>query len=198
MVLSILAENANGLNAYALIKTFREKFTPVATPSPGTIYPLLEKLTKNGDITKDTQDPPIYRLTSEGRQRLAKSLPDILNDSLESMPNILHALIRSLPLNTRFQFMSEFPQSFCGCKSCHLSEEDIDEFDNIQASPTVLIDRLNKLKKTLDNSKQRIEEWAKTEILTLDGQIQKIKEKIEKIEKDRTKWVKIPIESDDK
>jgi DNA-binding PadR family transcriptional regulator len=197
MVLSILAENVNakGINAYALIKAFRERFPPIATPSPGTIYPLLEKLTKNGDTKKDDSvDPPIFTITSEGKKKLSDGIPDILNDSLESLPTILQTLLRNLPFNTRIQFMSDFPQTFCSCKSCYPLEDEFEDLDAIQGPPSVQIGRLNKIKDSYEVSKKRIQEWSQAEITNIDNRIQKIEEKIKKIETDRSKWKTIPID----
>jgi len=87
LVLSII-ENFDGISGYALIRKINEKFKDLWRASPGTIYPLLNRLTMKGYINieaiiRNNRQLKLYRITESGK----KGLKEILKNNLETIWN---------------------------------------------------------------------------------------------------------------
>ena len=96
LVLSII-KNFDGISGYELIQEINSKYKRLWRASPGTIYPLLNRLAKNGFLAieerlRNNRELKIYRITEEGSQKLS----EVLNTNLESNINSLGDYIRTI------------------------------------------------------------------------------------------------------
>lgn len=183
LVLSII-ENFDGISGYALIRKINEKFKNLWRVSPGTIYPLLNRLTAKGFINieaiiRNNRQLKLYRITESGK----KGLKEILKNNLESSINTLGEYIRTIvktwiPDEERIHgIMSCFPYH------CEPSSRNIDKDDYSLAN----IERVNKVIKELDLSKHRLSRRLKE----IDKTISEYKVLLNNLKKKREENVKI-------
>lgn len=183
LVLSII-ENFDGISGYALIRKINEKFKNLWRVSPGTIYPLLNRLTAKGFINieaiiRNNRQLKLYRITESGK----KGLKEILKNNLESSINTLGEYIRTIvktwiPDEERIHgIMSCFPYHY------EPSSRNIDKDDYSLAN----IERVNKVIKELDLSKHRLSRRLKE----IDKTISEYKVLLNNLKKKREENVKI-------
>jgi DNA-binding PadR family transcriptional regulator len=211
LVLSILEDAQNSttkdtwITAYQITKRLQEKFGGFWSPSPGTIYPILQKFTESKDVeTKsDAQDPKtkLYRITDTGIKKLHDNTETFMQTSLEFIPKIFESLGRFVPEMNRLRMYAEIPStdlpsSFCACGGKHDWDKDVDA-DDIPS--TQQIKRLERMKEKLEAIKQRIQEQSRARMAAIDERIKNVDEALQKLRKDRESgWKKIPIEDADK
>ena len=98
LVLSII-ENYDGISGYDLIRNINDKFEKLWHASPGTIYPLLNRLTKRGFVQmemviKNNRNLKLYRITELGQKKLKEVLKSNLEPSINTMESILEQSFR--------------------------------------------------------------------------------------------------------
>ena len=96
LVLSII-ENYDGISGYDLARKINKKFNKLWHASPGTIYPLLNRLAKGEFIemevvAKNNRNIKLYRITQSGQKRLK----EVLKSNLEPSINILGEYLRTI------------------------------------------------------------------------------------------------------
>ena len=76
IVLSILNETSEGLTGYSIVKEIKNEFGDERAPSPGTIYPRLNKLKFKGDIIEKGN---LFFISPKGIRKLTRGIPDIID-----------------------------------------------------------------------------------------------------------------------
>jgi len=99
LVLSII-ENYDGISGYNLARIINEKFNKLWHASPGTIYPLLNRLTKGNfiemeDILKNNRNIKLYRITESGQKRLKEVLKINLEPSINTLGEYLRTIVQT-------------------------------------------------------------------------------------------------------
>ncbi len=94
VVLSLLSEHP--MHGYEIMQALTERFGGTYTPSAGTIYPRLAKLTEEGMVTKITDGrKSTYSITDAGRKELLQrqhELDSIENDMADSVRQLADSL----------------------------------------------------------------------------------------------------------
>lgn len=199
MLLSIVMENSDGISAYSIVKELKERFDPFWSPSPGTIYPILDKLTSSGLIAKiEGKDPPIYRITETGKQKINETVPEALDSSMKFFPMLFQNLVQGLSIPARLDFTYRIPRTFGMCGKCVSPIEDKSFQKSLESdNPKHLRTRLEEMKAGLLDAKKEIQEWTTQEIQNIDAKIEQIDKKLTKCDEEAKKWVKIKIDNDD-
>lgn len=99
LVLSII-ENYDGISGYDLIKNINDKFEKLWHASPGTIYPLLNRLLKRGYIEmemvmKNNRNLKLYRITELGQKKLKEVLKSNLEPSINTLGEYLRTIVQT-------------------------------------------------------------------------------------------------------
>ena len=99
LVLSII-ENYDGISGYDLARSINEKFNKLWHASPGTIYPLLNRLAKGGFIEmevliKNNRNIKLYRITESGQKRLKEVLKNNLEPSINTLGEYLRTIVQT-------------------------------------------------------------------------------------------------------
>ena len=99
LVLSII-ENYDGISGYDLARNINEKFNKLWHASPGTIYPLLNRLAKKGFIEmeviiKNNRNIKLYRITESGQSRLKEILKSNLEPSINTLGEYLRTIVQT-------------------------------------------------------------------------------------------------------
>ena len=99
LVLSII-ENYDGISGYDLARKINKKFNKLWHASPGTIYPLLNRLTKKSFIEmevvlKNNRNIKLYRLTELGQKRLKEVLKSNLEPSINTLGEFLRTIVQT-------------------------------------------------------------------------------------------------------
>ena len=115
LVLSII-ENYDGISGYDLARTINKKFNKLWHASPGTIYPLLNRLAKGGFIEmevilKNNRNIKLYRITEPGQKKLREVLKNNLEPSIDTLGEFLRTIVQTwIPNEDRIHsMMSCFP-----------------------------------------------------------------------------------------
>ena len=115
LVLSII-ENYDGISGYDLARSINKKFNKLWHASPGTIYPLLNRLAKKGFIEmevviKNNRNIKLYRITESGQIRLKEVLKNNLEPSIDTLGEYLRTIVQTwIPDEDRIHsMMSCFP-----------------------------------------------------------------------------------------
>jgi len=115
LVLSII-ENYDGISGYDLIRNINDKFKKLWHASPGTIYPLLNRLANKGFIekelvTKNNRNIKLYRITEAGKNELKEVLESNLEPSINTLGEYLRTIVQTwIPNEDRIHsMMSCFP-----------------------------------------------------------------------------------------
>ena len=115
LVLSII-ENYDGISGYDLARIINEKFNKLWHASPGTIYPLLNRLTKRSfieieEVIKNNRNIKLYRITESGQKRLKEVLKKNLEPSINTLGEYLRTIVQTwIPNEDRIHsMMSCFP-----------------------------------------------------------------------------------------
>jgi DNA-binding PadR family transcriptional regulator len=93
-LLKLLEESPR--HGYDVIRLLEDRFLGLYAPSPGTIYPRLQRLEAEGLVTRSEEDGrKVYRITDAGRQELARRRGEL--DELEAeIAGSVHGLAREL------------------------------------------------------------------------------------------------------
>ena len=115
LVLSII-ENYDGISGYDLARKINEKFNKLWHASPGTIYPLLNRLAKGGFIEmevilKNNRNIKLYQITESGQKKLKEVLTSNLETSMDTLGEYLRTIVKTwIPNEDRIHSMiSCFP-----------------------------------------------------------------------------------------
>jgi DNA-binding PadR family transcriptional regulator len=115
LVLSII-ENYDGISGYDLARKINEKFNKIWHASPGTIYPLLNRLAKGGFIEmevilKNNRNIKLYQITESGQKKLKEVLKSNLEPSMDTLGEYLRTIVKTwIPNEDRIHsMMSCFP-----------------------------------------------------------------------------------------
>lgn len=198
IILSILNDNPDGLNGYSIVKKMKEKFGPVATPSPGTIYPRLGKLLFKGYIIEKDD---VYKITDQGKERVTQHIPDVIDSSLEFMPLLYRELMRPLSRDERLSYLPNLP-FFPKHPGFPPPRDFLDALlfpEECQCTPdlTESIPRLEKIKDHLLKAKEEIQKRTDDQLKAIDEKIQLIDKQIKQCREEKETRVKIRIEDGD-
>ena len=94
-LLKLLEENPR--HGYEVIRLLEDRFMGLYAPSPGTIYPRLQRLEAEGLVTQTKEEGgrKVYRITDAGRQELAARHEEL--DQLETeIAGSVHGLAREI------------------------------------------------------------------------------------------------------
>ena len=157
LVLSII-ENYDGISGYDLSRKINEKFNKLWHASPGTIYPLLNRLAKKSFIEmeviiKNNRNIKLYRITESGQKRLKEVLKSNLEPSIDTLGEYLRTIVQTwIPDEDRIH-------SMMSCFPFHRehSHRNIDEEDYSIAN----IERVKRILGELNFSKSRISKRMK-------------------------------------
>jgi DNA-binding PadR family transcriptional regulator len=157
LVLSII-ENYDGISGYDLARSINKKFNKLWHASPGTIYPLLNRLAKKGFIameviTKNNRNIKLYRITESGQTRLKEVLKTNLEPSIDTLGEYLRTIVQTwIPDEDRIH-------SMMSCFPFHRehSHRNIDEDDYSIAN----MERVKRILGELNFSKSRISKRMK-------------------------------------
>ncbi len=115
LVLSII-ENYDGISGYDLARKINDKFNKLWHASPGTIYPLLNRLAKGGFIEmevilKNNRNIKLYQITESGQKKLKEVLKSNLEPSMDTLGEYLRTIVKAwIPNEDRIHsMMSCFP-----------------------------------------------------------------------------------------
>jgi len=152
LVLSII-ENYDGISGYDLARSINKKFNKLWHASPGTIYPLLNRLAKKGFIEmevviKNNRNIKLYRITESGQIRLKEVLKNNLEPSIDTLGEYLRTIVQTwIPDGDRIH-------SMMSCFPFHRehSHRSIDEEDYSIAN----IERVKRILGELNFSKTRL------------------------------------------
>lgn len=186
LVLSII-ENHNGISGYDLIRNINDKFKKLWHASPGTIYPLLNRLNNKGFIEmeliiKNNRNLKLYRITEAGKNGLKKVLESNLEPSINTLGEYLRTIVQTwIPNEDRIH-------SMMSCFPFHQehSHRNIDEDDYSIAN----IERVKRILGELNFSKSRISkrlEHIDKRVSHFEGLLNDLKSK----RKENTKTIEI-------
>jgi len=186
LVLSII-ENYDGISGYDLARSINKKFNKLWHASPGTIYPLLNRLAKKGFIElevviKNNRNIKLYRITETGQKRLKEVLKNNLEPSIDTLGEYLRTIVQTwIPNEDRIH-------SMMSCFPFHRehSHRDIDEEDYSIAN----IERVKRILGELNFSKKRISK----RMVHIDKRIshfEALKNDLESKRKENTKPIEI-------
>jgi len=178
LVLSII-ENYDGISGYDLARSINKKFNKLWHASPGTIYPLLNRLAKRGFIEmevviKNNRNIKLYRITELGQKKLREVLQSNLGASIDTLGEYLRTIVQRIPTeDSVHNMMSCFPYNR------EHSHRNIDEEDYSIANMERVKRRLGELKisksrisKRMDHIDKRISQF---EVLLNDLQVKRKK-----------------------
>ena len=93
-LLKLLEESPR--HGYDVIRLLEDRFMGLYAPSPGTIYPRLQRLEAEGLVTQSQEGGrKVYRITDAGRQELA-SRRDELDELEREIAGSVHGLAREI------------------------------------------------------------------------------------------------------
>jgi len=191
LVLSIIRSH-KGLSGYEISQVINRKFKPMWRASPGTIYPLLNRLDEKGFveseefIDENNRQKKIYRITPQGIERLKETLKDNFENSMNTLGDYIRTVVNAwLPHEKRIKgVMSCFPFH------CAPVERKINEDDYSLKN----IERVERIVNDLKFSKERISIRLKE----IEKEIKTYNEILEELKKKRNANTKtIPIVDDD-
>ncbi|MFW9998751.1 MAG: PadR family transcriptional regulator [Candidatus Hodarchaeota archaeon] len=191
LVLSII-RNHEGISGYEISQIINKKFKPMWRASPGTIYPLLNRLDEKGFvdteefIDENNRQKKIYRITIQGIERLKEVLKDNFEHSMNTLGDYIRTVVNAwLPHEKRIKgVMSCFPYH-CGAVDREINQEDF-SLTNINRVERILSD--------LNYSKERISIRLKD----IKTEIEKYEEILKNLKSMREANIKtIPIVDDD-
>lgn len=153
LVLSII-RNREGISGYEISQEINKKFKPMWRASPGTIYPLLNRLDEKGFveikefINENNRQKKIYRITIQGTERLKEILKDNFEPSMNTLGDYIRTVVNAwLPHEKGIRgVMSCFPDH-CTPTQREINQEDFS---------LVNINKLERIIKNLKFSKERI------------------------------------------
>ena len=173
-----------------MIQEINSKFRKLWRASPGTIYPLLNRLTEKGfltieEIIRNNRDLKIYRITDEGKRQLQEVLKVNLGPSMNTLGDYIRTIVQTWVPNEDSinEVMSCFP-FHCRPRMREIDEEDI-TLGNIK--------RINRIIQDLSFSRDRLSR----RLNKIDEQLISLQDLIEKMQEKRKKEMKtIEIKDD--
>ena len=157
LVLSII-ENYDGISGYDLARKINEKFNKLWHASPGTIYPLLNRLAKGSFIEmevllKNNRNIKLYRITEPGQIRLREVLKNNLEPSINTLGEYLRTIVQTwIPNEDRIHsMMSCFPYHR------EQSQRNIDEEDYSMGNIEHVTRKLGELKFSKNRISKRLD-----------------------------------------
>ncbi len=193
IILSILNDNPDGSSGYSLVMKMKKIFS-MAKISPGTIYPKLKKLTDLGDILEENK---LYKISSQGKQRLQETTPKIIDDTLEFMPKLYKFLMNKLPFELRMDYFSDIPSCF---NFATVNDKDETLFSDESVCSSNISNSLRNLKifrVKLLSSREKTKKRMEARLNSIDSKLKEIDKKIEECLQEKKTWKKIPIEEVD-
>ena len=191
LVLSII-RNREGVSGYEISQIINKKFKPIWRASPGTIYPLLNRLDEKGFVNteeiidENNRQKKIYRITSQGIERLKEVLKENFEPSMNTLGDYIQTIVNAwLPNEKQIKgVMSCFPYH------CVPIEREFDQEDFSLRN----IKRIERIVKDLKFSKERI----LMRLNEINNAIEKYEGILEDLIKKREANIKIiPIVDDD-
>ncbi|MFW9971385.1 MAG: helix-turn-helix transcriptional regulator [Candidatus Odinarchaeota archaeon] len=191
LVLSII-RNREGISGYEISQEINKKFKPMWRASPGTIYPLLNRLDEKGFVVSEefidenNRQKKIYRITNQGVERLKEVLKDNLEQSMNTLGDYIRTVVNAwLPHEKGIRgAMSCFPYH-CGPIQREIDKEDF-SLENIN--------RIERIIHDLQFSKERIS----IRLEDINKEIETFKEILKNLKRQREISTKpIPIVDDD-
>ena len=191
LVLSIIRER-EGISGYEIIQEINKKFKTMWRASPGTIYPLLNRLDEKGFveteefIDENNRQKKIYTITFQGIERLKEILKDNFETSMNTLGDFIRTVVNAwLPNEKRIKsVMSCFP-FHCEPLERKINNEDY-SLKNIRKVERIIRDLLF--------SKERIS----MRLDEIEKDIKKFEDILEDLKKKRDVNTKtIPIVDDD-
>jgi DNA-binding PadR family transcriptional regulator len=191
LVLSII-RNGEGISGYEISQIINKKFKPMWRASPGTIYPLLNRLDEKGYveseeiIDENNRQKKIYRITIQGEKKLKEILKDNFKTSMNTLGDYIRTIINAwLPHEKDIKgVISCFPFN---CSPFHRK---IDQNDFSLGN----INRIEKIINDLKNTKERIS----ARLHEINNEIDQYRQILENVKIRREKNTKsIPIVDDE-
>jgi DNA-binding PadR family transcriptional regulator len=191
LVLSII-RNRDGISGYEITQEINEKFKPLWRASPGTIYPLLNRLDEKGFaiseefIDENNRHKKVYRITIQGVEGLKEVLKDNFETSMNTLGDYIRTVVNAwLPQEKGIRgVMSCFPYH------CKPLQRDINQEDFSLKNFNRIERIINDLKFSKERIEARLQEINK-EILEYENILKNLKTKREENTKS------IPIVDDD-
>ncbi len=184
LVLSIIT-NQTGITGYELIQDINDKFKDLWQASAGTIYPLLNRLSKKllvemkELVDENNRRKKVYSITEKGKEELKKVLEDNLEPSITTLGDYIKTIIKaSVPSEETMDKMMgcfpfpEFP-----------FEQEIDDSDYSLRN----IDKIERIISHLKHGQHRLE----TKLKTLEKKIEDYSNSLDNIRTERDKNAKI-------
>lgn len=190
LVLSLI-KNKPKITGYDLTQEINKRFKPMWKASPGTIYPLLDRLLEKGFvdaeeiIDENNRKKKLYIITSKGTEELNKALKGQFETSLNTLGKFIRTILQGINLDERVDDMfSCFPF----CDYAHGVEINSDDFSrkNIERIERIII-QLKQRKAQLKKQARRVDK----EVKKYEALLKKLQEKREQESKP------IPIVDDD-
>jgi DNA-binding PadR family transcriptional regulator len=183
LVLSII-KNYDGISGYEVIQEINGKFKDLWRASPGTIYPLLNRLAVKGYVStqeivdENNRQKKIYRITKNGKNRLKEVLEENLETSMNTLGDYIRTIVQTwIPNEERIKsVMSCFPYH-CGPSIQTINEDDC-SLTNIE--------RLERIVNELKRSKMRLSR----RLNEIEKRITKYEEVLEELKNKRQKTAK--------
>jgi DNA-binding PadR family transcriptional regulator len=197
MIMSILDEHPEGLTGYAIIREIQSRFGPMRRISAGTIYPKLERLTGRGDIIEEGN---LYKITSQGHERLSQKVPEVIESNIEFMPRFLDNLMHTLPFGHRMNFIRDKDQFFGKhdfYAAMHAFDDILEKDPQTKTELGEMVSQLQKIKTRLEETKTRVQERVKARLSAIEEKMKFIDAKIERYQNSQENWKSIPVEKDD-
>jgi len=169
LVLSII-RNREGISGYEVSQEINKKFKPLWRASPGTIYPLLNRLDKKGFVVSEefiddnNRQKKIYRITNQGVRRLKEVLKDNFEQSMNTLADYIRTVVNAwLPHEKAIRgAISCFPYH-CAPIQKEIDQEDF-SLENINRIERIIQDlkfSKEKISTRLDDIKNEIEKFKK-------------------------------------
>jgi DNA-binding PadR family transcriptional regulator len=191
LVLSII-RNKEGISGYEISQEINKKFKPMWRASPGTIYPLLNRLDEKGFveteefIDENNRQKKIYRITDQGEEKLKEVLKDNFEPSMNTLGDYIRTVVNAwLPHEKGIKgVISCFPYQ------CAPPRREINQEDFSLAN----INRVEKIINDLKFSKERIT----LRLEEIDNELKKYEKILSDLKLKRdTNTKTIPIVDDD-
>ncbi len=162
LVLSII-RNKDGVSGYEISQIINKKFKPMWRASPGTIYPLLNRLIEKGFVNteefidENNRQKKIYSITPQGTERLKEVLKDNFEHSMNTLGDYIRTVVNAwMPHEKQIKgVMSCFPYH-CGTTDREIDQEDY-SLTNIRRVERIV----NDLKYSKERISMRLEDITK-------------------------------------
>lgn len=175
IILALINNHSEGLTGYSIVKEIKQNFAPFWSPGPGTIYPKLKQLLDQGALIKNGSK---YQITKQGKEYIAKHIPEALNHSMNFLPTFFQVLIRPIKQKIPIDVQIYKNPCFFG----------VSQFKRLPNEWN--IEELESLSQMLKREKERATKWVEEYSKQIDEDIQVIEELV-KERKDKAK--KIPV-----